>query len=69
MGICDAFAAVHPRHHIRTGIQMMLAVLARGYDWEVDLNEPLKTFPLPTLAWGLLMTFKKLQWPVTAAEE
>jgi len=47
MGICDAFAALHPQHHIQTGIQIMVAVLARGYDWEVDLNEPLKTFPCP----------------------
>ena len=51
------------------GMQVMLAVLARGYDWDVDLNEPVKTIPLPTLQWGLPMTFNKLQTPVTAAEE
>lgn len=50
----------------------MLAVLARGYEWEVDLNEPMKTFGaglLPTPKWGLPMTFEKLQRPVTASEE
>ena len=30
----------------------MLAVLARGYDWQVDVNEPLKHFPLPSAAVG-----------------
>ena len=38
----------------------MLAILARKYDWEVDLSEPLKTFPLPYPAWGLPMTFTEL---------
>lgn len=40
--------------------QVLLAVLARGYDWQVDLNEPVKTFPLPVPAHGLPMTFQKL---------
>lgn len=35
----------------------MLAVLARKYDWTVDLKEPVKTFPLPNPAWGLPMSF------------
>ena len=52
-----------------TGMQIMLAVLARGYEWEIDEKEPVKTFPLPTPAWGLPMTFKKLQRPLMAAEE
>ncbi len=26
-------------------VQILLAVLAREYDWQVDLEEPLKTFP------------------------
>ena len=38
----------------------MLAVLARKYDWTVDFEEPLKTFPLPYPAWGLPMTFTML---------
>ena len=38
----------------------MLAILARKYDWEVDLTEPLKTFPLPYPAWGLPMTVKEV---------
>ncbi|KAL3153515.1 hypothetical protein ABBQ38_011847 [Trebouxia sp. C0009 RCD-2024] len=50
-------------------IKIMLAVLAREYEWEIDLNEPVKTFPLPVLAWGMPMTFKRLQRPVTASEE
>lgn len=50
-------------------MQVMLAVLAREYEWEIDLNEPVKTFPLPVLAWGMPMTFKRLQRPVTASEE
>ena len=41
-------------------MQILLAVLARKYDWSVDLKEPLKTFPLPYPAWGLPMTFTKL---------
>ena len=50
-------------------MQIMLAVLARGYDWEINPEEPLKTFPLPVPAWGLPMTFWKLQRPLTAKEE
>lgn len=41
-------------------MQVLLAVLAREYDWELDLKEPLKTFPLPIPAWGVPMTFHKL---------
>lgn len=40
--------------------QIFLAVLARKYDWTVDLNEPVKTFPLPYPAWGLPMSFTQL---------
>ena len=49
--------------------QIFLAVLARGYDWSIDPDEPLKTFPLILPAWGLPMTFWKLDKPVTAREE
>ena len=38
----------------------MLAVLARGYDWEVDLDEPIKSFPMPTPVRALPMTFYKV---------
>lgn len=38
----------------------MLAVLARDYDWEVDVNEPIKSFPIPTPVRALPMTFHKL---------
>lgn len=31
-------------------VQILLAVLAWEYDWEVDLEEPLKTYPLPVHA-------------------
>jgi len=41
-------------------VQILLAVLAREYDWEVDLEEPLKTFPLPVPAWGAPMTFYRV---------
>ena len=41
-------------------VQILLAVLAREYDWEVDLEEPLKTFPLPVPAWGAPMTFCRI---------
>lgn len=27
--------------------QILLAVLARRYEWEVDLTEPVKPFPVP----------------------
>ena len=40
--------------------QILLAVLARKYDWTVDLNEPVKTFPLPYPAWGLPMSVTQL---------
>lgn len=40
--------------------QILLAVLARKYDWTVDLKEPVKTFPLPYPAWGLPMSFTQL---------
>ena len=49
--------------------QIMLAVLSRGYDWEIDPEEPVKEFPLPMPALGLPMTFTKLQKPVVAREE
>ena len=53
----------------QAALQIMLAVLARGYDWELDLNEPVKTFPLPVFTRGMPMTFQRLQRPVTASEE
>ncbi len=45
-------------------MQIMLAVLARGYDWQVDLTEPIREFPLPLPRRGLPMTFKKLDHPL-----
>ena len=45
-------------------MQIMLAVLARGYDWQVDLTEPIREFPLPLPRRGLPMTFKKLDQPL-----
>ena len=50
-------------------VQIMLAVLSRGYDWEIDPEEPLKAFPLPMPVRGLPMTFTKLKKPVAAREE
>ena len=50
-------------------VQIMLAVLSRGYDWEIDPEEPVKEFPLPMPVLGLPMTFTKLQKPVVAREE
>ena len=50
-------------------VQIMLAVLSRGYEWEIDREEPLKAFPLPMPVRGLPMTFTKLQKPVGAREE
>ena len=50
-------------------MQIMLAVLARGYDWQVDLTEPIKNFPLSLPTWGLPMTFHKLDSPLTSREE
>lgn len=41
--------------------QILLAILARKYDWTVDLKEPVKTFPLPYPAWGLPMSFTQLK--------
>lgn len=41
-------------------VQILLAVMARKYDWTVDLKEPVKTFPLPYPAWGLPMSFTRL---------
>ena len=38
----------------------MLAVLARDFDWEVDVNEPIKSFPIPTPVRALPMTFYRL---------
>lgn len=35
-------------------------MLARKYDWTVDLNEPVRTFPLPYPAWGLPMRLTQL---------
>ena len=42
-------------------VQIMLAVLTRDYDWELDLNEPIKTFPMPVPAWAAPMTFHRLE--------
>ena len=50
-------------------MQIMLAVLARGYDWQVDLTEPIKNFPLSLPSWGLPMTFHKLDSPTISREE
>ena len=50
-------------------VQIMLAVLSRGYDWEIDPEEPVKAFPLPMPVQGLPMTFTKLQKRVVAREE
>ena len=53
----------------------MLAVLARDYDWEVDLDEPIKSFPIPTPVRALPMVFYKLaakknvEPPVSGSEE
>lgn len=48
-----------------TYMQILLAVLAREYDWELDREEPLKTFPLPVPAWGAPMTFCRLNQPAS----
>ena len=40
-------------------VQIMLAVLARGYEWSLDLDEPIKTFPIPYPRNGMPMTFTK----------
>ncbi|DBA96280.1 TPA: hypothetical protein ACH3X3_002462 [Trebouxia sp. C0006] len=42
-------------------IKILLAILARKYDWDIDLTEPLKTFPLPYPARGLPMTFTEIE--------
>lgn len=36
--------------------QIMLAVLARGYDWTLDLDEPMKSFPIPYPRNGMPMS-------------
>ena len=41
-------------------VQIMIAVLARDYDWGVDLREPVKKFPFPAPVWGLPMTFDRV---------
>lgn len=38
----------------------MLAVLARDYDWELDLEEHINSFPIPTPVRAQPMTFQKL---------
>ncbi len=50
-------------------MQIMLAVLARGYDWQVDLTEPIREFPLPLPSRGLPMTFKELDQPLGREEQ
>ena len=40
-------------------MQIMLAVLARGYDWSLDVNEGMKTFPIPYPKHGMPMTVTK----------
>ena len=35
----------------------MMAVLARDYDWELDLSEPVKLFPFTVPERGCPMTF------------
>ena len=41
-------------------MQILLAVLSRKYNWEVDLQEPVKSLPSPHPAWGLPMSFTQL---------
>lgn len=41
-------------------MQIMIAVLARDYDWGVDVREPVKKFPFPAPVWGLPMTFDRV---------
>ena len=45
-------------------MQIMLAVLARGHDWQADLTEPIREFPLPLPGRGLPMTVKNLDHPL-----
>lgn len=40
-------------------MQILVAVLARGYDWSLDLAEPMKTFPLPYPRNGMPMSIQK----------
>ena len=42
----------------------MLTVLARNYDWHVNVDEPLVKFPITLPSQGLPMTFCKLQKPL-----
>ena len=62
-------ASLQPSFECLSELQIMLAVLARGYEWEVRQDEPVKTFPMPIPAWGLPMAFHKLKRPVMAREE
>lgn len=41
-------------------MQIMTAVLARDYDWAVDLEEPFRKFPFPGPVTGMPMTFSRL---------
>lgn len=43
-----------------TVLQIMAAVLARDYDWEIDFSEQIKPFPMPVPVRGLPLSFSKL---------
>ena len=43
-----------------TWLQVLLAVLARSYDWDIDLSEPVKEVALPVPERGLPMTFLRV---------
>ncbi len=45
-------------------VQIMLSVLARRYDWQVDLTAPIREFLLTLPRHGLPMTFNKLDHPL-----
>lgn len=49
-------------------VQVILAVLARGYDWSVDLQETfIQTSPLPALTNGMPMKCWKRDQPMRPA--
>ena len=54
--------------HLPFAMQIMLTVLLRGYDWQVNVNEPVVHFPLTLPALGLPMTFFKLLRPLPDAD-
>lgn len=62
---CLHHSALYELESVHVYVQVILAVLARGYEWSVDLEETfIQTSPLPALTNGMPMKCWKRDQPM-----